>query len=76
MFGFTKPIRAIIVGGNGGVGQEFTRQLSQDSNVESIIATYRRSAGERYSNVDCPAITDEASIGIGYICSKKNFHQM
>jgi NAD(P)-dependent dehydrogenase (short-subunit alcohol dehydrogenase family) len=42
MLGFTEQIRAVIIGGNGGVGQEFIRQLQDLEQVESIIATHRR----------------------------------
>lgn len=43
MLGFTDPIHAVIIGGNGGVGQEFIRQLQDLEQVVSIVATHRRS---------------------------------
>lgn len=42
MLGFTDPIQAVIIGGNGGVGREFVRQLEQSTLVENIVATHRR----------------------------------
>ncbi len=42
MLGFTDPIQAVIIGGNGGVGREFVRQLEQSTLVEKIVATHRR----------------------------------
>ena len=41
MLGFTDPIRAVIIGGNGGVGREFVQQLQSSGQVESIVATHR-----------------------------------
>lgn len=41
MLGFTEPIHAVIIGGNGGVGREFVRQLQDSSQVHSIVATHR-----------------------------------
>ena len=41
MLGFTVPIHAVIIGGNGGVGCEFVRQLQENEQVQSITATHR-----------------------------------
>lgn len=41
MLGFTEPIHAVIIGGNGGVGREFVHQLQQMPMVDSIVATHR-----------------------------------
>ena len=42
MLGFTSPIQAIVIGGNGGVGHEFVRQLQESDGVQQIIATHRK----------------------------------
>ena len=42
MLGFMDPIRAVIIGGNGGVGREFVQQLQSSDQVESIVATHRK----------------------------------
>ncbi len=66
MFGFSESIRAVVIGGNGGVGLEFVRQLSQHPNVETIVATHRQSIDVevtstkvQWKKVD---VTDEHSI--------------
>lgn len=41
MLGFTDPIHAVVIGGNGGVGREFVRQLQSSNQVHSIVATHR-----------------------------------
>ena len=41
MLGFTEPIHAVIIGGNGGVGREFVQQLQSSGQVENIVATHR-----------------------------------
>lgn len=41
MLGFQDPIQAVIIGGNGGVGREFVRQLEAADHVERIVATHR-----------------------------------
>lgn len=43
MLGFTEPIHAVIIGGNGGVGREFVHQLRDSDHVHSIVATHRQS---------------------------------
>ena len=43
MLGFTEPIHAVIIGGNGGVGREFVQQLQENELVKSITATHRNS---------------------------------
>ena len=41
MLGYTDPIQAVIIGGNGGVGREFVRQLQDSAHVHQIVATHR-----------------------------------
>jgi len=48
MLGFTDPIHAIVIGGNGGVGREFVRQLQDSEQVHSIVATHRKPIPESF----------------------------
>ena len=41
MLGFQDPICAVVIGGNGGVGREFVRQLKAAKQVTHIVATHR-----------------------------------
>ena len=42
MLGFTQPIRAIIIGGSGGVGNAFVQMLAQAPEVTQVWATSRQ----------------------------------
>ena len=48
MLGFTSPIDAVVIGGNGGVGREFVRQLQDSNRVHSIVATHRKPISESF----------------------------
>ena len=48
MLGFTDPIHAVVIGGNGGVGQEFIRQLQDSDQVHSIVGTHRKPISESF----------------------------
>ena len=50
MLGFTEPIHAVIIGGNGGVGREFVQQLQSSELVESIVATHRSAIPAAYQH--------------------------
>ena len=41
MMGFEEQVRAIVIGGSGGVGQAFVQALSESAHVDRIIATSR-----------------------------------
>lgn len=65
MFGFQEEIRAIVIGGSGGLGQQFVQQLCASSLCTSVWSTYRNNS-PTFSNPKLTwnslDITDENSI--------------
>lgn len=65
MLGFSEEIRAIVVGGTGGVGQAFVQALSESALVSNVIATSRRpqtAAGTEKLTWVHADTTDEATL--------------
>lgn len=66
MLGFTENIHAVVIAGNGGIGQEFVTKLQNSPQVTQIVATYRthipahlQNANIHWIQVD---VTDESTM--------------